>query len=224
MIMFDKLEKSITSTFLTADRWQLFVTALVATAIGVIIGVLIAIVRVWHKETGKLVILDKICGLYLTVIRGTPVLVQLMIMYYVIFSNVRNGVPVAMLAFGINSGAYVAEIVRAGINAVDKGQMEAGRSLGLNGGATMRSIILPQAIKNILPAMGNEFIVLLKETSIVGYIAIMDVTKAGDIVRSRTYDAFTSLISVALMYLILVIGLQAILNYVERRLGKSDRR
>ena len=232
MNIFEKLGNAITSTFITADRWEMFVTglgntlkiALVATAIGVLIGVTIAIIRVYHKETGRLKILDKICGLYLTVIRGTPVLVQLLIMYYVIFSNVRNGIPVAMLAFGINSGAYVAEIVRAGINAVDKGQTEAGRSLGLNGAATMRSIILPQAIKNILPALGNEFIVLLKETSIVGYIAIMDITKAGDIVRSRTYDAFTSLISVALIYLILVIGLQAILKYVERRLGKSDRR
>ena len=232
MNIFEKLGNAITATVITADRWEMFVTglgntlkiALVATAIGVLIGVTIAIIRVYHKETGKLKILDKICGLYLTVIRGTPVLVQLLIMYYVIFSNVRNGIPVAMLAFGINSGAYVAEIVRAGINAVDKGQTEAGRSLVENGAATMRSIILPQATTNILPALGNEFIVLLKETSIVGYIAIMDITKAGDIVRSRTYDAFTSLISVALIYLILVIGLQAILKYVERRLGKSDRR
>ena len=232
MNFFETIYDKLYATFIVSGRWQMFLEglgntlkiALIATLIGVCIGVTIAIVRVYHKQSGKLWLLDKICGLYLTVIRGTPVLVQLLIMYYIIFSNVRNGVPVAMLAFGINSGAYVAEIVRAGINAVDKGQSEAGRSLGLNGASTMKSIVLPQAVKNILPALGNEFIVLLKETSIVGYIAIVDLTKAGDIVRSRTYDAFTSLFSVALMYLILVIGLQAILKAVERRLAKSDRR
>ena len=220
------------TTFIAADRWQLFLSGLgntlkiaaVAVLIGITIGVTIAIIRVYHKNTGKLFIADKICGLYLTVIRGTPVLVQLLILYFVVFSSVRNGVPVAMLAFGINSGAYVAEIVRAGINAVDPGQSEAGRSLGLSGPTTMRHIVLPQAVKNILPALGNEFIVLLKETSIVGYIAIVDLTKAGDIVRSRTFDAFTSLISVAVMYLILVICLTALLRYFERRLARSDRR
>ncbi|MEG0875431.1 MAG: amino acid ABC transporter permease [Clostridiales bacterium] len=231
MNFFDKIYDALYATFIDAGRWQMFVEGLgntlkiaaVATLIGVCIGVTIAMIRVYHKQSGKMYLADKICGLYLTVIRGTPMLVQLMIMYYVIFSNARNGVPVAMLAFGVNSGAYVAEIVRAGINAVDKGQAEAGRSLGLNGTSTMKSIVLPQAIKNILPALGNEFIVLLKETSIVGYIAIVDLTKAGDIARSRTYDAFTSLISVALMYLVLVIGLQAILKAVERRMAKSDR-
>lgn len=227
----DNIYNSLYSTFMVGGRWQLFLEglgntlkiALVATVIGIAIGVTIAIIRVYHSQTGKLFIPDKICGLYLTVIRGTPVLVQLLIMYYLVFSNVRNGIPVAMLAFGINSGAYVAEIVRAGINAVDRGQTEAGRSLGLSSSSTMKSIVMPQAIKNILPALGNEFIVLLKETSIVGYIAIVDLTKAGDIVRSRTYDAFGSLIPVALMYLVLVIGLQSILKVVERRLAKSDR-
>ncbi len=232
MEIFQNLSGQFYNTFLKSDRWTLFAEGLlntlriaaVATLIGVAIGVAIAIIRVYHKETGGLAFLNRICGLYLTVIRGTPVLVQLMILYYVIFSSVRNGIPVAMLAFGINSGAYVAEIVRAGINAVDRGQTEAGRSLGLSSSLTMRLIVLPQAIKNILPALGNEFIVLLKETSIVGYIAITDLTYAGDKIRSQTYDAFTSLISVAIMYLILVIGLQAVLKYVEGRMAKSDRR
>ena len=232
MNFFENIYNSLYSTFVVAGRWHMFLEGLantlkiaaVATLIGIAIGVTIAIIRVYHKQSGRLFLLDKICGLYLTIIRGTPVLVQLLIMYYIVFSNVRNGIPVAMLAFGINSGAYVAEIVRAGINAVDRGQTEAGRSLGLNGASTMKSIVLPQAIKNILPALGNEFIVLLKETSIVGYIAIVDLTKAGDIVRSRTYDGLGSLIPVACMYLILVIGLQTILKVVERRLAKSDRR
>ncbi len=232
MDFFANLSDNLYTTFIKSNRWSLFTEglgntlkiAIVATLIGVLIGVTIGIIRVYHKETGQLKILDKICGLYLTIIRGTPVLVQLLIIYYVILSFVRNGIPIAMLAFGINSGAYVAEIIRAGINAVDKGQTEAGRSLGLNGSLTMRLIVLPQAIKNILPALGNEFIVLLKETSIVGYIGIIDLTRAGDMIRSQTYDAFTSLLSVAIMYLLLVIGLQAILKRIEGRLAKSDHR
>ncbi len=232
MNFFSKLGDQIYETFVTAGRWSLFLQGLtntlkiaaIATIIGVLIGVAIAIIRVYHKESGSLVLLDKFCGLYLTVIRGTPVLVQLLIWYFIIFPFVRNGIPVAMLAFGTNSGAYVAEIVRAGINAVDRGQTEAGRSLGLTNSITMRLIVLPQAIKNILPALGNEFIVLLKETSIVGYIGIVDLTRAGDMIRSQTYDAFTSLISVAIMYLLLVIGLQAILQRLEGRMAKSDRR
>ena len=230
MNIFEKLGNAITSTFITADRWEMFVTglgntlkiALVATAIGVLIGVTIAIIRVYHKETGKLKILDKICGLYLTVIRGTPVLVQLLIMYYVIFSNVRNGIPVAMLAFGINSGAYVAEIFRSGINSIERGQFEAGRSLGFNYAQTMIYIIMPQAFKNVLPALGNEFIVLLKETSVSGYIALQDLTKGGDIIRSRTYDAFMPLIAVALIYLVMVMIFTKLVALLERRLRNSD--
>lgn len=232
MDFFSELGGKLYQAFIAADRWTLFLQGLsntlkiaaVATLLGVVIGVAIAIIRVYHKESGRLVVLDKICGLYLTVIRGTPVLVQLLIWYFVAFPFARNGLPVAMLAFGTNSGAYVAEIVRAGINAVDKGQSEAGRSLGLTSAMTMRLIVLPQAIKNILPALGNEFIVLLKETSIVGYIGIIDLTRAGDIVRAQTFDAFTSLLSVAVMYLIFVMGLQLILKHLEGRLGKSDHR
>ncbi len=166
---------------------------------------------------------ERLCTLYITVIRGTPVMVQLLIIYYVIFASVQMPkLIVGILAFGLNSGAYVAEIVRSGIMAVDRGQTEAGRSLGLNYIQTMRYIVLPQALKNILPALGNEFIALLKETSIVGYIALMDLTRAGDIIRSRTYDAFMPLIAVALIYLAIVILLTRALDRLERRLRKSD--
>lgn len=218
-------------TFIEDDRYQLFLTglghtlliALIATIIGVVIGVLIAVCRVQHAQTGKLTILDLICRAYVAVVRGTPVVVQLMIMYYLILVNVNSAVLVGSIAFGINSGAYVSEIVRAGINAIDPGQMEAGRSLGLSRAATMRHIILPQAIKNILPALGNEFIALLKETSVAGYVGIVDLTKASDIVRSRTFDPFFSLIAVAIIYFILVFGMSAILKHFEKRLAKSDR-
>jgi ABC-type amino acid transport system permease subunit len=171
----------------------------------------------------KLYILDRICRLYVTIIRGTPVVVQLLIMYYTIFRNIDNSILVAIVTFGINSGAYVAEIARAGIESVDKGQMEAGLSLGLDGKKTMTFIILPQALKNILPALGNEFIALLKETSVAGFIPIIDLTKAGDIVRSRTFEAFFPLYFVALCYLIMVIGLTTIQKLLERRLSESDR-
>ena len=157
------------------------------------------------------------------VIRGTPVVVQLMIIYFVVFaSSSMNPMVSAMLAFGLNSGAYVAEIVRGGIMAVDNGQFEAGRSLSFNYFATMRHIILPQAFKNILPALGNEFIVLLKETSVAGYIGVADLTKGGDIITSNTYNAFLPLIAVALIYLVMVLGLQALVGKLERRLRKSD--
>ncbi|MBQ1351417.1 MAG: amino acid ABC transporter permease, partial [Oscillospiraceae bacterium] len=158
-----------------------------------------------------------------TVIRGTPVVVQLLIMYFVIFASVKiDKSLVAIIAFGINSGAYVAEIVRSGIMSIDKGQMEAGRSLGFNYVQTMRHIILPQAVKNVIPALGNEFIVLLKETSICGYIALQDLTKGGDIIRGRTFDAFMPLIAVALIYLIMVMILSKLVTTLERRLRSSD--
>ena len=206
--------------------------ALFATLVGVAIGMVIAVIRVYHGQgtarnpvlRGILSVLNVLCKVYLTVIRGTPVVVQLMIMYYVIFASTDQAVPVAILAFGINSGAYVSEIIRAGIMAVDRGQTEAGRSLGLSSNATMRLIILPQAIKNILPALGNEFIALLKETSVAGYITIVDLTRAGDIIRSRTWEAFVPLLIVAAVYLILVIGITSLLGMLERRLGKSDHR
>ena len=168
--------------------------------------------------------LNFFCTVYLTVIRGTPVVVQLLIMYFVIFGNSRiDKVPVAVLAFGINSGAYVAEIFRSGINSVEAGQMEAGRSLGFNYLDTMRYIILPQALKNVLPTLCNEFIALLKETSVAGYIALQDLTKGGDIIRSRTYSAFMPLIAVALIYLVLVMILSRLVGLLERRLRRSER-
>ena len=160
--------------------------------------------------------------LYLTVIRGTPVVVQLMIIYYIIFASSRNGIAIAMLAFGINSGAYVAEIVRGGIMSIDAGQFEAGRSLGFNYVQTMRYIIIPQVFKNVLPTLANEFIVLLKETSVSGYVAIRDLTKAGDIIRGVTYSPFMPLIGVALIYLTLVIFFTWLVGKLERRLRDSD--
>ena len=170
-----------------------------------------------------LVFANAICKLYITVIRGTPVVVQLLIIMYVIFESVYiEGEIVAILAFGLNSGAYVAEIVRSGIMAVDEGQFEAGRSLGFNYVQTMVYIIMPQAFKNILPALGNEFIVLLKETSVAGYVALQDLTKGGDIIRSRTYS-YMPLIATALIYLVMVIGFSKLIGLLERRLRNSER-
>ena len=167
--------------------------------------------------------LNSVCKVYLTVIRGTPVVVQLMIMYYIIFATSRNSVMVAILAFGINSGAYVAEIARSGIMSIDAGQFEAGRSLGFNYVQTMWYIIIPQAFKNILPALANEFIVLLKETSVAGYVTIRDLTMGGNIIRASTYSAFMPLIAVALIYLVMVIFFTWLVGKLERRLRNSER-
>ena len=197
---------------------------LFATLIGICLGFIVAIIRATYDRTGKLKVLNAICQVYLTVIRGTPAVVQLLIMYFVIFGSVNvSKILVAVLAFGINSGAYVAEICRAGIMSIDIGQMEAGRSIGFSYTQTMWYIILPQAFKNVLPALGNEFIVLLKETSISRYIALQDLTKGGDIIRSRTYDAFMPLIGVALVYLVLVLGFTKLVSILERRLNQSER-
>lgn len=225
-------QEHIIQNFIDDNRWlylwdglkvTLTVT-LFATILGILIGFLVAIVRSTHDRTGKFRILNFICQIYLTVIRGTPVVVQLMIIYYVIFGSVDiNKVLVAVLAFGINSGAYVAEICRAGIMSIDIGQLEAGRSIGFSYAQTMWYIILPQAFKNVLPALGNEFIVLLKETSVSGYIALQDLTKGGDIIRSRTYDAFYPLVGVAVIYLILVLVFTKLLSILERRLQQSER-
>lgn len=198
---------------------------LLAVILGMVLGFMIAIIRSTHDKTGKMKILNIICRIYLTVIRGTPVVVQLLIIYFVIFASVPiSKTFVAVIAFGINSGAYVAEIVRSGIMSLDGGQFEAGRSLGLNYRQTMTSIILPQAFKNVLPALANECIVLLKETSVAGYIAIQDLTKGGDIIRSQTFSAFMPLISVAIIYLVMVMILTNLVSRLERRLAQSDRR
>ena len=227
-----ELKSSFISNFIDDNRWRyitdgLKITLLVtvfAVLIGVVLGFLIAIVRTTHDKTGKLKILNAICKVYLTVIRGTPVVVQLMIIYFIIFGSVDiSKVVVAIVAFGINSGAYVAEIFRSGIMSIDNGQFEAGRSLGFNYAQTMMYIVMPQAFKNVLPTLCNEFISLLKETSVSGYIALQHLTKGGDIIRSRTYDAFMPLIAVALIYLVIVMILTAGVHCLERRLRSNER-
>ena len=199
----------------------------VSLILGIVIGAILAIIRVSYVNNLKrgigLKIANFFAGLYLTVIRGTPTVVQLMLMAFAIWTS-GDPILVAMVSFGINSGAYIAEIVRSGIQSIDRGQMEAGRSLGLSYSQTMRKIILPQAFKNCAPALFNEFIVLLKETSVAGYVGIQDLTKGGDIIRSITYDPFPPLLAVALIYLVFVIILTQILHVIERRLAQSDLR
>ena len=239
---FEQQKMEFTLNFVMKDRWKLLVTglqntliiALFACLIGVVLGLLVAAVRTtWdknshtmHKGVGKSILhlCDMICRVYTTVIRGTPVVVQLMIMYYVIFASSDNGVLIATLAFGFNSGAYVAEIFRGGIMSIDKGQFEAGRSLGLNYLQTMWFIIAPQVLKTVLPTLANEFIVLLKETSVAGYVAVADLTFAGNRIRGATYSAFMPLIAVAVIYLILVMFFSWLVNKLERRLRQSDNR
>lgn len=199
----------------------LVITSL-AVIIGIALGFLIALVRTSHDRNGGFVVLNGICKAYLAIIRGTPALVQLLIIFYVILSSVNNKIVVAVIAFGLNSAAYVAEVVRSGIMAVDFGQFEAGRSLGLTYRQTMVSIVLPQALKNSLPALCNEFISLLKETSISGYIGLVDLTKAGDIIRSNTYEAYIPLLTIALIYFIIVMFLTACVGQLERRLRRSE--
>ena len=217
--------------FIQDDRWKYITDGLKTTLtvtffaviIGIALGFIVGVVRSTYEKTGKLKILNALCTVYLTVIRGTPVVVQLMIIYFVIFGNVKvDKTLVAVLAFGINSGAYVAEIFRSGIMSIDNGQFEAGRSLGFNYTQTMWYIIMPQAFKNVLPTLGNEFIVLLKETSVAGYIALQDLTKGGDIIRSRTYSAFMPLIAVAIIYLVMVMIFTYFVRLLERRLRSSD--
>ncbi len=227
----ENLKIKFINNFITDNRWKylwegLGVTVKVtffAVLIGIVLGFTIAVIRSTHDKTGKLRILDFLCKVYLTIIRGTPVVVQLLIIYFVIFASVNiDKVLVAIIAFGINSGAYVAEIVRSGIMSIDQGQMEAGRSLGFNYVQTMYHIILPQAFKNVLPALANEFIVLLKETSVSGFIALQDLTKGGDIIRGRTYDALMPLLAVALIYLVIVMLLSKGVEWMERRLRSSE--
>lgn len=226
------LKESIQNNFIKEQRWQYiakgFLTTIqitiFAVLIGIVLGFLIAIIRSSCDMTGKCKIINWIMKAYLTIIRGTPSMIQLLIIYYVIFASANiNKVFVATLAFGLNSSAYIAEIVRSGIMSIDIGQFEAGRSLGFTYAQTMRYFILPQAFKNVLPALGNEFIVLLKETSISGYIGIMDLTRGGDTIRSLTYEAFFPLITVAIVYLIVVMGLSALVGKLERSLRNDTR-
>lgn len=220
-------------TFIVDNRWQYLTNGLKNTLIitffsvllGMALGFITAIIRSTHDKTGKLKFLDFIARIYLTVIRGTPVVVQLLIIYFVIFASVQvDKIFAAVMAFGLNSGAYVAEIVRSGIMSVDNGQFEAGSSLGLNYSQTMIYIVLPQAFKNVLPALANECIVLLKETSVAGYIAVQDLTKGGDTIRSATYEPFMPLIAVAAIYLVIVMALTHFVSQLERRLAANDKR
>ena len=220
----------INNDFLKNDRYQyLFkglentlIITVIALLIGMALGAIVAMIRSTHDITGKFVILNAISKLYVTVIRGTPVMVQLMIIYYVVFASINfNPVLIASVAFGLNSGAYVAEVIRSGINAVPKGQMEACRSLGMSNRMAMTTVILPQAIRNILPALGNEGITLLKETSVAGYIGIMDLTRGGDIIRGQTYDALLPMVVVAVIYLAIVLVLTKLVGMLEKRLNNA---
>ena len=219
-------------TFIVGERYKTLISGLEKTviitvgalAIGVIIGTVIAIIKVFAVGNKKLKPLDFLCNIYLTVIRGTPVVVQLLISFFIVFVSAKDGTWVAVVTFGINSGAYVAEVIRSGIMAIDNGQMEAGRSLGLTKMQTMKEIILPQAFKNVLPAIGNEMIALLKETSVAGYVAVQDLTKAANQIKNTTYDQINPILLVALVYLIIVIVLTKLLSLMERRLRKSDKR
>ena len=197
--------------------------SLLAIILGVALGTILALMRMTAERRGKSTLLSKIAYVYIDIIRGTPTVTQLLIMYFVVLKGV-DGLIVGTVTFGLNSAAYVAEIIRAGILAVDHGQMEGGRSLGLSYGQTMKDIILPQAVKNILPALGNEFIVLIKETAILGYVSIVDLTKVADFVTSRTYEAFAPLIGTAIIYYLVVKVLTLVLGAVERRLRQSDKR
>ena len=238
----EDLKLGIYQTFILDNNYQYFVrgigVTLLVTAfallIGLALGVLVGIIRSAHDQQPEkkkgivLRVLNGICKVYLTVIRGTPTLVQLLIMWFVMWASARstdeNMIRCAILSFGINSGAYVAEIIRSGIMSIDRGQMEAGRSLGLNYTATMRHVIIPQAFKNVLPALGNELITLLKETSVVTVIGLKDLTKGAMLIQSKTYQAFVPYIAIAVIYLALVLVLSWILGKVERRLRQSDLR
>lgn len=227
-----EIKDKAVAAFITQDRWKLYLegygvtlkVAFFAAIIGIIIGTIVALMKLSRTRRGKKTIFARIADIYIDIIRGTPSVLQLLIMWFVIMAKSNNGILVACLSFGINSGAYVAEIIRAGILAVDKGQMEAGRALGLTNAQTMVYIIIPQAIKNVLPPLGNEFIVLLKETAIVGYVSLSDLTRVANQISSRTYEAFMPLIGSAVIYFVTIKIISILLEKLERRLRKSDNR
>lgn len=229
---FERVSELFQIAFVSGGRWKLYISGLgttleiafLAAILGLIIGTIVALMKLSTNRRGKKSIWARIANVYIDLIRGTPSVLQLLIMWFIIMKSCKNGVLVAVLSFGINSGAYVAEIVRAGILAVDKGQTEAGRSLGLTKTQTMIYIILPQAIKNVLPPIGNEFIVLLKETAIVGYVSLTDLTRTASQISSRTYEAFMPLIGAAVIYFVIIKILTVLLDKLERRLRKSDNR
>lgn len=229
---FERVSELFQIAFISGDRWKLYISGLgttleiafLAAILGLIIGTIVALMKLSTSRKGKKTIWARLANVYIDLIRGTPSVLQLLIMWFIIMKSCKNGVLVAVLSFGINSGAYVAEIVRAGILAVDKGQTEAGRSLGLSKTQTMVYIILPQAIKNVLPPIGNEFIVLLKETAIVGYVSLTDLTRTASQISSRTYEAFMPLIGAAVIYFVIIKILTILMDKLERRLRKSDNR
>ena len=228
---FQSLWNRFSKSFLEEDRWQLFlqglgntlIIALIAAIIGIVIGFTLAMVNYVNKKTGKLKPLAAISKIYITIIRGTPVVLQLMIMYFVILVSWDSGIMIGAITFGLNSGAYVAEVARAGFEAVDDGQREAGRSLGLSTWETMRYIIIPQALRNCLPPLFNEFITLVKETAVVGYVGICDLGKIPGLIQSRTFDYLFPLLIAAVMYLVVVMILTKILRILEKKYAKSDR-
>ena len=238
-----KFKNDFILCFIDDSKWKWLIDGLkntmiitfFALLIGLVIGVVIATIRStfdknreeYRKKGGIFYFLwfvvNSICNIYLTVVRGTPVVVQLLIAYFIIFASSRNGVAVAIFAFGLNSGAYVAEIIRGGIMSIDNGQFEAGRSLGFNYVQTMTYIVIPQVFKSVLPTLCNEFIVLIKETSVAGYVGVMDLTKAGDRIRGISFKAFMPLIAVALIYLVVVVVLTQLVKILERRLRQNER-
>lgn len=230
--LLSEVVRKFNAAFIEGDRWKLYFkglgitmeVALMAAVLGVIIGTVVAFMKISVKKNGKPTLLSRIANIYINIIRGTPSVLQVMIMYFAILANSRNQIMIAGISFGINSGAYVAEIIRAGILAVDKGQTEAGRSLGLNNFQTLRYIVLPQAFKNVLPPLVNEFIVLLKETAVVGYVGLSDLTRVAMQIGSRTYDSFTPLIIAAVIYFAIVMVLTKLLERLERRMRRSDSR
>lgn len=223
------IRENIYNSFIYQDRYKYYLTGLgntiimafFACLIGVILGLILSLVIDYNEKTGKLYLLSAFARMYIGIIRGTPALLQLMILYYIIFKSVNiNIVVVGIISFGLNSGAYVSQIIKSGLISIPKGQEEASKMLGFNYFQTMKYVIMPQALRNVLPALGNEFITLLKETSVAGYIGILELTKASDIVASSTYDYFFPLLIVAIIYLILTLGLTKLLNFFERRLSK----
>ncbi len=230
MEVFNKIKDNLYYTLIYEDRYKYFleglgntlIMAFFACIIGIILGLLLSLVIDYNEKTGKLTLLSKIASLYIGIIRGTPSLLQLMIIYYVIFRSVDISIIlVGIISFGLNSAAYVSQIIKSGIISVPSGQEEASKMLGLNYAQTMRYIVMPQAFRNVMPALGNEFITLLKETSVAGYIGIIELTKASDIVASRTYDYFFPLFIVAIIYLILTLSLTKLLNRIERKLAND---
>ena len=224
------ISERFTAAFITGERWKLYISglgitleiALFAGLLGIVIGTIAALMKLSTTEDGKPTIFNYIASVYVDVIRGTPSVLQLLIMWFIVMASSNNGILVASLSFGINSGAYVSEIVRGGILAVDKGQMEAGRSLGLSKAKTLRYIVLPQAMKNVSPPLGNEFITLIKETAIVGYVSLADLTRVANQIASRTYDAFMPLIGAAVIYFVVIKILTILLGKLERRMRRSD--